>query len=89
MERSRLTDPGQQQGKLVTPQARDCVGCPHHFAHSVGHRTQHRIARRVPRGIVDLLEVVEVDLYDAEGRALPFGGQPRLLEAVTEEYPVG
>ena len=53
--------PGCTHGELVAAQACQQVGVAQYAAHALGHLAQQRVAAGVAEGIVDLLEVVQVD----------------------------
>ena len=52
--------PGQQQHELLAAVAEEPIAAAGIGAHEVGERLQHAVARIVPGGVVDALEVVEV-----------------------------
>ena len=76
----------QQHRELVAAQPRRGVGRAQRRAQALGRGLEHRVAGLVPVGVVDRLEVVEVDVdHDrVAGAALE-----RVVDAVHEEQPVG
>ena len=71
--------------ELVPAQTHHGVRAAGHAAQSLADRGQHRIAHLVPVGVVDDLEVVEVEEHEGD-RAV--GGLQQLLQAVVEEAAV-
>ena len=51
---------GQQYGKFVAPKTGQRVALPQHASQALRHLTQHLIAGRMPQGVIDFLEVVQV-----------------------------
>ncbi len=54
-------DVREQDGELVTADARQAVGRAQAPAHGLGHGAQESSPAEWPQGVVDLLEVVEVE----------------------------
>ena len=77
---------GQQDPELLAAQAADeVVRAAHRLAQLGGHLAQHLVAVRVPAGVVEELEVVEVE-HDDGGRARR---ADRVLERLVEAAVVG
>jgi len=66
--RLRLAGAGQQDRELVSPQARDDVAAAQAAAQQLGHAHDQAIAGLVAEGVVDELEVVEVQGEQGGGR---------------------
>ena len=77
----------QDDGELVSAEARDGVDLAHAGPQPVGHGTQEHVADRVAEGVVDLLEAVEVEAQHRERVAAAEMGD-RLLDALAEHRPV-
>ena len=77
---------GQQDPELLAAQAADeVVRAAHRLAQLGGHLAQHLVTVRVPAGVVEELEVVEVE-HDDGGRARR---ADRVLERLVEAAVVG
>ena len=81
---------GQQQRKLFAPDAPDHVDLARHLLHQRRQVPEHRVAGRVAPGVVDLLEVVDVDRHDGAGalRVAPLALE-LLAQPGHETAPVG
>src|SRR5690606_24293282 len=77
-----------QNDKLVAAEARDEIGTAHGVAKPVRDLTQKRVAARMAEGIVDLLELVEIDEQDG-ARDARFAAGETALEFGGERCPVG
>ncbi len=79
---------GAQHGELVAAEARDQVVLPDPSLQSPRDRLQQLVAERVPEGVVDELEAVEVE---EEHRGQPVGAalRERGVEAGDEQAPIG
>ncbi len=82
-------DVGQQHDELVAAQPADGVDLAHAGAHPQRHFTQHDVAGLVAVGVVDGLELVEVEEHDGGAAALAAPGGQRLVQAVQEQDAVG
>ena len=69
-------DAGHQDDELVATPAADEVGLPHRLAQPVGGGDERLVAGVVPDGVVDDLEVVEVDHHQAGAAARRDRGGP-------------
>ena len=56
----------EQDRELVTPEAADGVAAARAFAQPLGDPEQHLVAGLVAEGVVDVLEVVEVEHQDGD-----------------------
>jgi hypothetical protein len=74
--------------ELVTADAGDGVHRAENGTQPARGLLQHHVARGVTLGVVDLLEVVEVDEEDRRVRARAGGLGERLVDAVDEQRPV-
>ena len=87
--RVSLTEIPQQHRELVAAEAADHVGGTYLVRYRGNDRLQHLVAGRVPEGIVDRLEAVDVEHDQRAGRliALDEGERPGelALEAATIE----
>ena len=75
---------GQQQGELVTALPGQHRPAREHPGGFLGHPQQHPVAGLVTGGVVDLLEVVQVQQGDRQGAA----GVDPLLQQVVEAASV-
>ncbi len=77
---------GQHDGELVAAQAADDVGLPAGRPESVGHQSQSPVALGVPIGVIDRLEMVDIEIQGNQ-RALRPGGLLELLLGQQHERP--
>ena len=78
----------KQHDELVAAEPGDRVDRAQDRAEPGSDLREHDVADRVPVGVVDLLETVEVDQQDGERTALAPGPPERLLETVVQEETV-
>lgn len=84
----RCGQPAQQDGELVAAEPGHQVARAGRGTQPVGHLHQYAVAGAVPEGVVDLLEVVEVDQHQGRDALGVAGGQ--LLGALVQQVtPVG
>jgi hypothetical protein len=88
---------GEEHGELVPPHARQDVGLPFAMAQGTGNGAEEVVARLVAEGVVDVLEVVQIDHEDGAigsvpQHALGFAGdlllEPLPVEETGEEVVV-
>ena len=89
LDRARVLHVLDQGGELVPAQPGRGVVGPQRLGDPRGDFFQQEIADRVPPGVVDDLEIVQVDEEHADDRAVPRAAGQRVLEPVGEEHPVG
>ena len=77
-----------QNDELVAAEARDHVGVANGALQPLGDRLQQHVAAGMPQGVVDLLELVEVDEVDSAHVVRPPLAQ-RPLHAVAQDGAVG
>ncbi|MNV72391.1 hypothetical protein D3C71_1654720 [compost metagenome] len=58
---------GQQQHELIARQPANQIACPQALCEALGHLAQHRVARAMPLGVVDLFESIQVDKQQGRG----------------------
>ena len=79
-----------EDGELVATQPRDGIDRPHRSAEPLTDRGKEQVARRVPKAIVDCLEVIEVK--EEDGQSLAVGDALkacyRVLQPIAEQRPV-
>ena len=63
---------GQDDGEFVTTQAGDGIARPHGTVESVGDLLEHDVAHGVPKGVVDILEAIEVQEQQCQQRTVVF-----------------
>ncbi len=80
---------GEQDRELVSADTCHGVLAPHRRGEALGHLLDQIVAGSVPEGVVDRLEVVEVDEEHAHRLAHPAGAHQFLLDPVLEEPAVG
>ena len=76
----------QDQHELLATEATDRVAAPHHRAQPLGGRGQHAVALGVAVGVVDDLEVIEIE--QDHGDRIPVGqrlAQPLVAGAMVEQ----
>ena len=78
---------GEQHRQLVAPVPSEGVLDAEAVANALRDRAQHLVAGRVAEGIVDQLELVDVDEAHADGGVVDTCVQQGLLEAVEEHRP--
>ena len=78
-----------QHGKFVATQPRDRVGRAQDAAQARRHLLQETVAAVVAKGVVDVLEAIEVEQQDSEHLLIAPGRQQCLAQAVTEQASVG
>src|SRR5258708_36695609 len=61
---------GKQHEKLVAPQSNSQVGSPDHTVQTRGKFEQYVITGRMAVGVVDVLEIVQVQREDGQGMPL-------------------
>ena len=91
-ERLHLRHAGQvlaQEHELVAVHAGERVARPDHAGQPLGDGAQHLVADLVAVGVVDRLELVEVDEQHAGERPRPLGALTGVLEPLLEQHPVG
>ncbi len=79
----------KDDGELVTAQTGHRILLAHAGRDALGTLFQQLIAERVPHGVVDLLEMVQVDEQDTDRAGIPPGAGDRAIEPVERERPVG
>ena len=78
-----------QHRELVTAEARRRVRLAHQAGEAARRRHEQLVADAVAHGVVDDLEVVEVDEQHARDQRRPPGGGELLGDPVLEQHPVG
>ena len=78
----------QHHDELVAADAADRVAGAQLLGEALRHFLQHRVARGVPRRIVDRLEAVEVDEHHRGLLAVALAERERLGQPVFEQPPV-
>ena len=84
-----LVGVGEQDGELVAAQPRDHVGVADGAAQQAADGDQELVAGVVAEGVVDLLEVVEVEQQQRAARAVAPAPLEVALELGVEAAPVG
>jgi len=79
----------EQEGELVAAEAGHGVHRAQHRAQASAQRDQHPVADRVTAGVVDLLEVVEVEEHDGRLGSRAAGALERHSEPVEKQGTVG
>ena len=80
---------GQKEGELVPAQSRDHVGGAQKLGQAPGDLLQHQVADVMAKGVVDLLEPVEIDNQQGEPVARAPGPATAVVHAIIEERPIG
>ena len=83
----RLGEVLDQHGELVAAEPRDGVGGAQHAPQAPAHLEQHLVAAAVAEGVVERLEVVEVDEQDGDRRVV--AALERVPDAVEQQRAVG
>ncbi len=84
----RSARPGSRTANSSPPRPCDRVLAPDRVDESLGDVADELVARRVPEGVVHLLEPVEVDEEHADRLAISPGSHELLVDAVLEQAPV-
>ena len=79
----------QHHHKLVAPQAGHGVHVAHAFVQALGHELQQQIALVVAQGVVQGLEVVEVDEQQGTALLAPLDAGQCVGNAVHQQHAVG
>ena len=82
-------EPGEQDGELVPPHPGHGVLAAHGVDQSLAHLLDQVVSGGVPQGVVDRLEVVEVDEEHAHRLTDTAGPDQLLFDPVLEEPPIG
>ena len=80
---------GQEDDELVAPQSRQDIFLPQACAQASGCGRQQAVADRMAQGVVDLLEIVQVEEENARLQVVAAGDGERLIRAVDPQTPVG
>ncbi len=86
---ARAFEAAEQDHEFVTAQARNGVLHAHAGLQARGDDFQHRIAHRVPEGVVDVLEMVEVEEHQCAAQVMAFEQGDLLAQAVHQQGAVG
>jgi len=79
----------EYDGELVTAQSRDRVLLPHRASQARRDRLQELVSALVPERVVDRLEVVQVQVEQADQLVGALRAHHGVLEALAEEGAVG
>ena len=77
-----------QDRELVAAEPGDGVAGTDHAFERAGDRDEELVARVVAEAVVDVLEAVEVEERDADGRLRALAARDRLAEPVDEQQAV-
>ena len=83
-----VVEPVEQHRELVATQAGEHVGAAHQRLHAVGDLDEQLVAGAVPERVVHDLEVIDVEVQDADHASVPTRGGDGSLELVAEGGPV-
>jgi hypothetical protein len=83
----RLRRPNLDDGKLIAAEARHGIGVANTVAQSIGDGPQQQVADRMPEGIVDTFEAVDIETQHRE--LLVAGLLQGVIQAVVEQHPIG
>ena len=75
--------------EFVTAKTRDQITAPQGMRKPQGHVADQFIPNVMPKRIVDVLEVIEVDIENSRGRAAVFDFLDHRLEALAEKNAIG
>ena len=79
----------QQHGELVSPEPRDRIGGAAGRDDPLGHVAQKTIAGVVTEGIVDVLEVIEVEEHHRNAALVALRESQRVVHAIPEQAAIG
>jgi hypothetical protein len=88
---ARLVRPGEphlQNREFVAAKARDHVGGAHARAQALRHRLQKPVAGGVPQGVVDVLELIEIEIKNGDYFRIPAHAQQGFVQALVKQHPV-
>jgi hypothetical protein len=75
--------------ELVTAEAANRIGFPHQPAEPPGHLAENAIADLVAKGVVDVLEAVEIDEQHGQSCLVTVRTLHGLVQSVAEQQAVG
>jgi hypothetical protein len=84
-----LVDTLEQHRELVAPESRDRVAASRRVQQDGRHALQHAVARCVALGVVDGLEVIQVDEQHADSLGIAGAVCQRMVDAIAKERAVG
>ena len=79
----------QHDHELVAPDARHGIGLAHAALQALGHALQQQVAARMAHGVVQHLEVVQVDEHQRPGLAGALALGQGGFQALDQQQPVG
>jgi hypothetical protein len=79
----------EHDGELLAPVPSEQILAPDLLLHRRGQLLEHVVARQVPVGVVDLLEVVEVEHHQRQGPPVAVGAGDLALQGLEEVSLVG
>ena len=79
----------EQDDELIAAQPGQGIGRAQQGTQSCGDAAQQTVAELMSQGVVDVLEVVEVDEQQRQLLLFPGGAMDGVLEAIVEEQAVG
>ncbi|MNP10621.1 hypothetical protein D3C76_1027770 [compost metagenome] len=86
---ARAFEATEQHHEFITAQARDGVFHAHAGFQARGDDFQHRVAHRMAEGIVDVLEVVEVEEHQRAAQVMALEQGDLLAQAIHQQRAVG
>ena len=84
-----VVDVFDQDHEFIAAEAGDGVLLAHAVEQARGDLLEHRVAHRVTKGVVDVLEVVEVEKHHRHHVVVPAGAAQGGVDAVVEQAAVG
>ena len=75
--------------ELVATQPCDGVGGANATGEPAGDEVEELIAGVMPEGVVDKLEIIEIQRHDADGNLVALAQPHRMLESLVEQGAVG
>jgi hypothetical protein len=80
----RSSNPALKYRELISAKASDHVPVPDAAPETIGYDRQECVAHLMARGVVHILEVVEVEVEKRDGATLVFRSCEPLLQLLTE-----
>ena len=78
----------EDEHKLIACQPGDRIVFTYTTLQPLRHRFQHQITLCVPQGIVDPLEMIQIEHHDSDDPSTTLGPRQGLIQTVLEQLPV-
>ena len=82
-------DAGHDQHELVPTKAGQGIPAPHHGRQALRNPAQQLVAHAVPKGVVDPLEVIQIEKHQGDGGFITFRCRQQLFDPVMQQAAIG